>query len=147
VTKDILAQYCDLKEEVKDLRNRIDHLEKQIKRIEDDGIVTDSVTCGKKGKKPLGTVKISGFPNAEYSHKKTRLYLNKAQLENAEFELLETTSEIEDYIQSLTDSRMRRIIRHRFVDNLTWYQVAMKMGGKTTEESVKKEFQRFMTEK
>lgn len=144
MTKDILAQYCDLQEEIKDLRKRIERLENQIERIEEDGCVTDSVTCGKKGKKPLGTFIIRGFPNAEYSHKKTRLYLNKAQLENAEFELLETTSEVEDYIQSLTDSRMRRIIRFRFLDTLTWYQVAMKIGGRTTEESVRKEFDRFM---
>jgi hypothetical protein len=136
-----------LQEEIKDLRKRIDSLENQIARIKEDGFVTDSVTCGKKSKKPLGTVKISGFPNSEYSRKKTRLYLNKAQLENAEYELLEMFNEAEEYIQSIADSRVRRIMRHRFVDNLTWAQVSMKMGGKATDESVRKEFERFMTEK
>ncbi len=147
LTKDILAQYCDLQEEIKDLRKRIDNLETQISRIEEDGYVTDIVTRGRKGKKPLGTVIVRGFPHAEYSRKKTRLYLNKAQLENAELEYLDITNAVEEYIQSIPDSRVRRILRHRFIDNMTWYQVAMRMGGKTTDESARKEFERFMDQK
>jgi chaperonin cofactor prefoldin len=147
LTKDILIQNCDLKEEIKDLRKRIESLEGQIATIEEEGYVTDSVTCGKKGKKPLGTVIIKGFPFAEYSRKKTRLYLNKAQLENTELELLEATNEVEGYIQSLNDSRIRRIIRHRFMDNMTWVLVSVKMGGRCTDDSVRKEFERFIIEK
>ena len=100
-----------------------------------------------KSKKSLGTLYVDGFPYREYSRKKTALYLYKAQLENAELELLELTNEVEDYIQSLNDSRIRRIIRYRFIDSLTWRQVATRMGGRATEESVRKEFERFMDEK
>lgn len=141
MTKDILAQYCDLKEEVKDLRRRIDNKQKEIERIEEEGAVTDSVKGGYGGEQHF---KITGFPYPEYSRKKTALYLYKAQLENAELELLEMTNAVEEYIQSLDDSRMRRILRFRFIDDLRWYQVAQRMGGRATEDSVKKEFQRFM---
>lgn len=143
LTKDILAQYCDLKEEVKDLRRRIANKQKELDKIEDEGTVTDSVKGGYGG---IQHFKISGFPYPEYSRKKTALYLYKAQLEYTELELLELTNEVEDYIQSLSDSRMRRILRHRFMDSdePTWYQVAMRIGGKATEDSIKKEFQRFM---
>lgn len=141
LTKDILIQYCDLKEEVKDLRRRIANKQTEIDKIEDEGTVTDSVKGGYGG---IQHFKISGFPYPEYSRKKTALYLYKAQLEYAELELLELTNEVEDYIQSLTDSRIRRIIRYRFIDDLRWYQVAQRMGGRATEDSVKKEFQRFM---
>lgn len=144
LTKDILAQYCDLKEEVKDLRRRIDNKQAELDKIEDEGTVTDSVKGGYGG---IQHFKISGFPYPEYSRKKTALYLYKAQLENAELELLELTNEVEDYIQSLNDSRIRRIIRYRFIDSLTWRQVATRMGGRATEESVRKEFERFMDEK
>ena len=146
LTKDILAQYCDLQEEVKDLRRRIRNKQNEIDKIEEDGAVTDTVTRGKRGKKSLGTTYIEGFPYPEYSRKRTALYLYKAQLENAELELLEITNEVEEYIQSLNDSRMRRILRHRFMDsdNPTWYQVAMRIGARATEDSIKKEFQRFM---
>lgn len=43
--------------------------------------------------------------------------------------------------------RMQRIIKYRFFERLSWKEVARKMKGLTTEEGVKKEFQRFMKEK
>lgn len=144
MTKDILIQYSDLVEEVKDLRRRIDNLERQINWMEQDGCVSDIVTRGRRGKKPLGTITIKGFPYPEYSRKKTALYLYKAQLENAELELLELTNKVEEYIQSIENSRIRRIIRYRLIDGLSWVQVAFKMGGRCTSESVRKELERFM---
>jgi hypothetical protein len=140
LTKDILIQYCDLKEEAKDLRRRIDNLEKQISQIETDGKVIDSVKGGAGG---IEHFKITGFPYPEYSRKKTRLYLNKAQLENAELELLEMIGMVEEYIKSIDDSRIRRIIRYRFIDDMTWAQVSVNMSGRSTDESVRKEFERF----
>lgn len=141
MTKDILVQYCDLREEAKDLRRRIEKLESDIERIEDEKCVSDSVTGGMGGTQHF---MIRGFPYPEYSRKKTKIYLNKAQLETAEAEILELVNEVEEYIQSINDSRMRRIIRYRFIDDMTWPQVAMNVGGKrTTDESVRKEFERF----
>ena len=43
--------------------------------------------------------------------------------------------------------RMQRIIRYKVFEGMTWQQVAKKIGRKATEESVKKEFQRFLKEK
>lgn len=144
MTKDILAQYCDLQQETKDIQKRIDNLTQQIAKIESEGEVIDGVSGGAGGSQHF---KIKGFPIPEYSHKRTRLYLNKAQLETAEMELLELTNQVEEYIQSLQDSRIRRIIRFKIIDGLTWYQVAMNIGGKCTEESVRKEFERFIANK
>lgn len=41
-------------------------------------------------------------------------------------------------------SRMQRIIRYRYLEGMTWEQVAGKMGRRATENSVKKEFERFL---
>ena len=41
-------------------------------------------------------------------------------------------------------SRMQRIIRYRYLEGMTWEQVAGKMGRRATEISVKKEFERFL---
>ena len=41
-------------------------------------------------------------------------------------------------------SRMQRIIRYRYLECMTWEQVAGKMGRRATENSVKKEFERFL---
>lgn len=43
--------------------------------------------------------------------------------------------------------RMQRIIRFRFFEKMSWDDVAVRMGGRATEASVKMEFQRFIQEK
>lgn len=145
VQKHILEQYTDLQKEEKDLARRIASLEIKIQEMEEKGYtVGDSVTCGKRGKKPLGTRRIQGFPHPEYSQKKGRLKTYKLQLELADQKLLCLLTEIEEYIQSIEDSRMRRILRHRYVDNMTWQQVAVQMGGNNTADGCRMEHERYL---
>ena len=44
--KNVLIQYCDMKEEIKDLRRRITETEKQIWKIAEEGTVKDTVSGG-----------------------------------------------------------------------------------------------------
>ena len=144
VTKQILIQYTDLQKECKELRNRIEKLEEQIARIESDGTVVDKVMGGDGGLQPF---KIEGFPYPTYSRKKILLYARKATLSELELELLETVNSVEEYIKSVEDSHMRRIITLRVIDGLSWNKVADRIGGSNTEDSVKKAFYRFMEQK
>ena len=141
ISKEILIQYSDLQEEVKEVRERINKTEEQIAKIEKDGNVVDSVCGGNGG---IQHFKIEGFPYPEYSRKKTLLYARKATLASLEMELMETLNQVEEFIASVEDSRMRRIITLRFIDNLSWNKVADRIGGNNTEDSVKKAFYRFM---
>ena len=140
VTKEILIQYADLQKESKEIRGRIEKLEEQIERIESQGAVVDKVSGGEGG---IQSFKIEGFPYPEYSRKKTLLYARKATLSELELEIIETLNEVESFISTVKDSHMRRIITLRVVDGLTWNQVASKIGG-STEDSVRKAFDRFM---
>ena len=141
VSKNVLIQYSDLQEEIKEVRNRIDKTEKEISKIESDGCVVDSVRGGFGG---IQHYKIEGFPYPEYNRKKTLLYARKATLTSLEMELLEMLNSVEEFIAGVNDSRMRRIITLRFIDNLSWNEVAKRIGGGNTEDSVKKAFYRFM---
>lgn len=141
VSKDILIQYSDLQEEIKEVRERIEKTESQIAKMETDGSVTDSVKGGDGG---IQHFRIEGFPFSEYGRKKTLLYARKATLTSLELELLETLNQVEEFIANVRDSRMRRIITFRFIENLSWGQVAKRIGGGNTDESVKKAFYRFM---
>lgn len=141
ISKEILIQYSDLQEEVKEVRERINKTEEQIAKIEKDGNVVDSVCGGNGG---IQHFKIEGFPYPEYSRKKTLLYARKATLASLEMELMETLNQVEEFIASVEDSRMRRIITLRFIDNLSWNKVADRIGGNNTDDSVKKAFYRFM---
>lgn len=140
VSKEILVQYADLRQEVLELREKILKLENQIEKIEQEGTVIDKVMGGDGGIQPF---KIEGFPYPEYSRKKTLLYARKATLSELEMELLETLNDVETFISSITDSHMRRIVNLRVIEGLSWNKVADRMGG-NTEGSVKMAFQRFM---
>ncbi len=141
VSKDILNQYADLQEEVKEVKDRIKKTEEQILHIEKEGTVIDKVMGGEGG---LETFKIEGFPYPEYSKKRMLLYSRKATLAGLEMELLETLNQVEEFIAGVEDSRMRRIINLRFIEGLSWNMVADRIGGGNTEGSIKMAFQRFM---
>lgn len=140
ITKQVLIQYADLQQEVKEIREKITKLEGQIDKIEQQGTVKDKVTGGEGG---LQHFQIEGFPYPEYSRKKTLLYARKATLSELEMELLETLNDVEGFISSIKDSHIRRIVNLRVVEGLSWQKVADKIGG-NTEDSVRMAFERFM---
>lgn len=144
VTKEVLIQYIDLQQEVKEIREKINKLERQIEKIEKEGNVADKVRGGEGG---LQSFKIEGFPYPEYSRKRTLLFARKAKLSELEMELLETLNDVEVFISNIKDSHIRRIINFRVVEGLSWNKVAIKIGGGNTEGSVKMAFQRFMEQK
>lgn len=155
VSKEILIQYSDLQEEIKENRQsiakieqRISVLEDEIKKIEDGEQVKDKVRGGLGGEQNFN---IEGIPIPEYTKKRSelmtkKLILNnlKSNLEIHDFELLQITNEVAEFIHSIKDSRMRRIINLRFLQNLSWGKVAEKIGGGNTEDSVRMAFNRFM---
>lgn len=55
----------------------------------------------------------------------------------------QTKLQVEEWMLTIP-VRMQRIVKYRYFDGLTWEQVAIRMGRKATENSVKKEFERFM---
>ena len=144
--KHILEQYVDLQTEIKYLADKIDRVERRLYDLSHD-MVSDSVTKGKKGKKPLGTVKISGFPEEEYSRNRNKLLLYRMKMDLFRDELTRELLEVEEYIESIEDSRVRTIIRLRYIEGMTWQQVADYIGGEHTEDSVRKAAGRFFEKK
>ena len=136
VDKNILIEYADMKEEIKDLRRRIEQNKKELFRLNGQ-VVMDSVSCGKKGKKPLGTVKITGRPVTAISRKESLLNKRIRRLEELEEGLLELTIQVDEYIETIEKSELRIIFRLYYIDNLTWYQVALRMNQNFPKRKVK----------
>ena len=143
--KSILSEYADMKEEIKDLRRRIVEDQKKIDQLKQT-VVSDSVSCGKKGKKPIRTVKIKGFPRMEINHRIALMEKRKAKLQ-----MLEKQMQVEEYIQSIEKSELRTMFRLYYIDSLTWYQVALKMNQmfpkrriKYTEDNCKQRHKRYL---
>ena len=100
-------------------------------------VVMDSVSCGKKGKKPLGTVKITGRPVTAISRKESLLNKRIRRLEELEEGLLELTIQVDEYIETIEKSELRIIFRLYYIDDLTWYQVALRMNQNFPKRKVK----------
>lgn len=147
--KEILLQYADMVEERKDLIRRIDEIEKElIEMIEEKRVVSDSVK-GTRRDGTYGTIKIEGFPLAEYESKKKILELRKKQLEIACDNLHEMLHEVEKFIEEIPNPNIRIIFRLYYIDNLTWLQVARRMQSmfpkrKYTAESCKQKHYRYL---
>jgi len=124
--KTILIEYADMKEEIKDLRRRMQEDEKKLEQL-NNSIVTDSVTCGKKGKRPLRTVKIQGAPNMAIERLEGRLENRRRKMELFQIELLEKQTKVEEYIEQIEKSEIRTMFRLYYIDNMTWYKVAHQM--------------------
>ena len=148
--KSILGEYADMKEEIKDLRRRISDDQKRIDQLRRT-IVTDSVSCGKKGKKPIRTVKIKGFPQVEIERRVALMEKRQAKLQMLETDLIEKQIQAEEYIQTIQKSELRIMFRLYYIDSLTWYQVALKMNQmfpkrrvKYTEDNCKQRHKRYL---
>ena len=147
--KTVLIEYADMKEEIKDLRRRIDNDKRELERL-NKLVVTDSVTCGKKGKKPLRTVKIQGRPTRAIERKEQALDKNITLLQELEADLMEKQTQAEEYIQQIEKSELRSMFRFYFIDDLSYPKVAIEMNRmfpkrrvKYTDENVKKRIQRY----
>lgn len=124
MSKSILKQYRYLTKELEDLKLRIERTTKQLKRLENEGTVLDTVSGGIGG---IQHFKIEGFPVAEYSKKKTRLLLQLAQYENDESEIADITKGVQDFIHNIPDSRDRMVYRFFYVDGLNQQTIAKKL--------------------
>ena len=146
VTREILKQYAKLKVEEQRLKSRCESLSAQINNLETGSrIVSDTVTCGKKGKKALRTVKIQGVdqrPQERIAKKRETLYQYRAMLDELDTEILDTMVACEEFIQTIDDPRMREIIRTHCVEGKTWKRTAEELN--TTEDSIRKAYDRYM---
>lgn len=141
VNKNLLKQYTHLKKECEELREKIQRLEKQLARIEEDGEVADKVRGGAGG---IQSFKIKGFPFGRQKEIKRTLNLRKIILTNREIQLNEMINDVECFISSIDDSYIRRLLSLRVIDGLPWLKVANKMGGDNTEDSVRKAYDRYL---
>lgn len=124
-----LKQYQSLKEEIQDIEAEISEL-KNIK-------VTDVVKAS-----------YSDFPYTEHS---VKVYGNDehvldliAEKRQKKAELEQLKYDIERFIDNIPDSQTRRIIRYKYIRGCSWAEVAKRIGGNNTRESVRKMSRRFL---
>ncbi len=121
--KEILVQYCEMKEEIKDLRKRIQKLDRF---LEHPPIVSDIVR-GTRRDGTTGPIKVTGIPEPEFYRKQGIRERYKELLELKEAELLELTCQVEEYIESIDKADLRIMFRLYYIDGQPWVKVAEAM--------------------
>lgn len=128
IKKSILIQYSDALARVKLLQEELDKKQRHLDRLGRKGyVVSDTVTYGKRGKKPLGTVKVTGYPVRELKRAVKTWEKSQGILEKEKQGLLELIAQVEEYIAGIEDVKMRNIMTLYYVKGLTWVQVAEKL--------------------
>ena len=135
--KSILQEYIDACELIKDIEAEIRKLNQKKKTVIQDSVKGSS----------------HEYPYVEQHYKiqgttftvkdDSRLWYEEKLLEQQKARAEQIKLQVEEWMLTIP-SRMQRIIRYKFFEGLTWEQVANRMGKRATENSIKKEFERFM---
>lgn len=136
--KEILKQYIDACEQVKEAKQDILKLKKKRKRIVQDRV------SGSAHEFPY-TAKSFHIEGLSYPVVKDPDELDRR--EEILRERLQRAEEIKHQVEAwmLTiPQRMQRIIRYRVFEEMTWAEVAQRMGRKATPDGIRKEYENFM---
>lgn len=137
VDKQILYQYIDACELVKETEREIEQIRRRRREI-----VTDKVKMSDCDF-PFGQISctIRGIPydaqDQEMLDRKERILEERKAAAEA------IKMQVEEWLVTVPP-RMQRIIRYKVFEGMTWAQVAQRMGRKATADSVRMEFQNFM---
>ena len=134
--KRVLEEYIDACEVIKDTEEEIRKLESK-KRI-----TANETVSGSNPEFPYNPqhFKVQG---TTYSYSDdVRLRAKKEVLKQKKEKAEELKLQVEVWMISIP-FRMQRIIKYKIFEDMTWQQVADRMGRKVTEDSVKMEFKRF----
>ena len=139
--KHILNQYIDACALVKETEEDIRKLKKR-RQIVVQGVVKGSMRNFPYIAKNFHT---EGIPYSVVQNPGA-LEMEEKLLEERKARAEAIKQQVEAWMSTLP-MRMQRIIRYKVFEGMTWAQVAVRMGKRCSENSVKKEYERFMRKK
>ena len=136
MNREELSQLNGIKIEIEILNKQIEGLPTGM------NIVTDSVV-GSFVEFPYTqhNITIMGVDMQSYDRKARNL---RRKLKVRMNELMDKAAEINDYISTVPDSEMRSILALRYINNLSWQQIAYHMGVEGDGSTERKKHDRFL---
>lgn len=118
------------------LNREIEQLQRQLEELE----------CVAEGT----TQAITGMPHGSGTSDKVgdyavRIADLRSMIDNRKARCWDEMNRLNEYIDSVEDSLTRQILTLRYVNGLSWQQVADSVGGANTEDSVKKICYRYLS--
>ena len=140
MNKQILQEYIDTCELIKDT-------EKDIYRLRQKrGTIIQTSVRGSSHDFPYTEQRFKVEGTTFSTVDDSRLRQEERILEQRKANAEKIKLQVEEWMLTIP-ARMQRIIRYRYIEELSWDQVAAKMGRKATADSVRMELDRFMTGK
>lgn len=138
--KNILSQYIDACELIKETEEEIKRLNRKKKTVIQTNVSGSNpeFPYNPQHFKVQGTI-FNYADDSQLRYQKKILEERKSQAEQLKIN-------VEGWLNTIPP-RMQRIIKYKVFEELTWKQVAGKMGRRATEEGVRKEFNRFFEKK
>ncbi len=135
--KHILYQYIDACELIKETEEELEKLRRRQKEV-----VTDRVR-GSSYDFPFGMMSyvIRGIPDDELESKELERKAEILEERKKEAEAIKT--QVDAWMNTIS-MRMKRIIKYRIFEKMSWNKVARRMGREATADGVRMEFCRFM---
>ncbi|WP_276949775.1 RNA polymerase subunit sigma-70 [Enterocloster lavalensis] len=136
--KQILEQYIDACELIKETEEDIRRVKKQRKTILNDRVYGSM----KEFPYTVQGIKIHGMAYSVVSDPGS-LEAYERLLEERKTRAEEIKVQVEAWLNTIPQ-RMQRIVRFKFFEGLSWGEAATKIGRKATADSIKMEFRRFL---
>ena len=138
--KELLEQADSVIEEIKDIENRSKNIEKREKTI-----IGDSVTGSEKEFPYIKrNFRVNGIDNKVFGSKTKRQYKKMLKSKKNKYEKM--IKQIEYELNYIENSEIRRIIRYRYYDKLSWIQIQIKMQY-NSEDKARKQLERYLKNK
>ena len=138
--KEIIEQYIDACEVVKETEKEITRLKKKRKTIVQTNV------SGSNPEFPYNPMHFKSIGTSFTYEEDSRLRREEKVLEEQKKAAERIKLEVEMWMLTIP-LRMQRIIRYRIFEKNSWEKVAERLGRNATGESVKKEYQRFFEKK
>lgn len=142
INKNVLEQYTSIKKEIEDLERMIADSNRKIKMYEKQ-IVSDTVT-GTRDDLTIGPIKITGIAQKKLDEQQELNRKRVQKMNRFQKKLEKMIIEVEEYIQRIEDSELRRISRFRYIDGLKWKEVAARMGKGYSEDFCRQKMNDFL---
>lgn len=140
MNKKILEEYIDACKLVEETEKDIQKLEKRQNMVQQDSVQSSNPEFPyQRTHVHIEGIKISVERDSRIRYEKSLLEVRKKKAEQIKLEVQQLLNE--------APPRMQRIIRMRYFENYSWDDVAKSLGRGATEDSIRKELDRFLQKK
>lgn len=122
--KNLLKQYNDLIVEIRDLGIRINRLQNKKIKVERDRVAGSNPYFPYEPR----AFNIEGYNYSEADARECNLIRLNNLLCIRKQKCEDMKLEIEEFISNIPDSRTRRVFQYRYIDNLSWQAIAIRIG-------------------